>query len=236
MIVVFSDRIIDVIFNFFFVVIILNGITPTIDQPDLLERSIFYELAAISKKERMTDAKFSTKFNELKPHVLGFIFKTIQKAMIIYDEVHKELDGMALPRMASFAVWAEAISRSLGHGKNEFIERYDEKITESNLSLSDEYPIIEPLINYIGEEKNKELTVSKLFLEIIDLEKLKQDERLPKDSKRLGKQLKQLSPTLRTLGFNVTTSIYNKRDGKFPRGASIVSITKISEDGLVKYT
>jgi len=216
--------------------IMLNGITPTIDQPDLLERSLFYELAAISKAERMTDAKFLKKFNELKPHVLGFIFKIIQKAMIIYDEVDKELDGKSLPRMASFAVWGEAISRSLGYEKNKFIERYDEKIIDSNLILSEEFPIVQPLIDYIGEKENLELTVSKLFSAIVNLDKLKTDERLPKDSNRLGKQLKQLAPTLRTLGFNVMTSNYNKRDGKFPRGSSIVSIIKISEDGLVKYT
>ena len=216
--------------------IILNGISPSIDQPDLLERSIFYELLSINKKERMTDKKFLNRLNELRPFVIGCIFKTIQKAMITFDEVEKELEGKLLPRMASFAVWGESISRSLGYEKNTFIENYFEKLDDSNLSLSEEYPIIEPLIDFMEGENEKEILVSVLFNRIVDQDKIKIDDRLPKDSKQLGKQLKQLSPTFRTLGFEVNTGYYNKRKGDYPRGSTIATITRIDEKGVDSFT
>ena len=53
---------------------------------------------------------------------------------------------------------------------------------------------------------------------------------------QFSKQLKQLAPTIRTLGYEVTTRKYNKRDNTFPRGSTIVSITRISEIGIEKYT
>jgi len=212
--------------------IILNGISPSINQPDLLERSIFYELPPISRTERMTDKKFQEKLTELKPKVLGVIFNVLQKAMTIYDDVNTELDGKSLPRMASFSVWGEAISRSLGHENNVFIKRYNEKLEASDIGLTDEYPIIQPFIEYMGADESKEISISSLFNVIVDVEKAKNDDRIPKDKIRLGKQLRQLSPALRTLGFNVEILTYNKKDGKYPRGSRYIRITKISENGL----
>jgi hypothetical protein len=213
--------------------IILNGISPSIDQPDLLERSIFYELPTINKKDRMTDKKSLEKLNELKSHVLGVVFKTIQKAMQIYDDVDKELDGSSLPRMASFAVWGEAISRSLGHENNSFIERYDAKLESSNLGLTDEYPIIEPLMNYVKDIQGQEVTMTKIF-SIVGSEDSK-DERIPKDNKGLGKQLKQLAPTIRALGYEVVTRTNNvrpKKESDLARGVKLVKFTKIDENGV----
>ena len=57
--------------------------------------------------------------------------------------------------MSTFAVWGEAISRSLGHEKNAFIDSYLLKVADSNLALSEEYPIIEPLLKYIENKNNQ---------------------------------------------------------------------------------
>ncbi len=71
-----------------------------------------------------------------------------------------------------------------------------------------------------------------LYQRIVDPSKVKDDERIPKDSKRLGKQLKQLSPTIRALGFEVSTRINNSRQGNFARGVTLVNFTKINESGV----
>jgi|APSaa5957512535_1039671.scaffolds.fasta_scaffold12717_6 hypothetical protein len=223
--------------------IILNGIDPSINQPDLLERSIFYELPRIDKTARMTDKKFDVTLEELRPSVLGAIFDIIQKSMIIVEKVEKELSGKALPRMATFAIWGEAISRVSGNDNNKFLERYFEKIDDSNLSLNDEYPLI-PLIvllmkrNCIIEDgktiqRQKVSSVAELFDSLdLDSDKHKKDESLPENVKVLGKQLKQLTPLLRTAGFEIIITKYNKRNGDYPRGSSVVTITPIVEKGL----
>ena len=71
-----------------------------------------------------------------------------------------------------------------------------------------------------------------LYQRIVAPSRVKDDERIPKDSKRLGKQLKQLSPTIRALGFEVSTRINNSRQGNFARGVTLVNFTKINESGV----
>lgn len=222
--------------------IILNGIDPTINQPDLLERSIFYELPKIDKTSRMTDKKFEEKLNKLRPSVLGAIFETIQKAMKIVDEVEHELDGVSLPRMASFAVWGEAISRVLGNDDNEFLNRYWVKIDDVNLSLNEEYPLIPELVMMmkrhctIDKETKKRTQLIKttslndMFTNLIGNDN--KDKGLPEDVKMLGKQLKQLTPTMRAMGYEIVVTRYDKRNGEYPRGSKIVTITPIPDQGL----
>ncbi len=222
--------------------IILNGIDPSINQPDLLERSIFYELPKIDKTSRMTDKKFEEQLEALRPSVLGIIFDTIQKAMMIVNKVEDELEGVSLPRMATFAIWGESISRVLGNDDNAFLNNYWEKIEDTNLSLNEEYPLI-PLIvtmmkrNCTIDTVTKETTqliktisLNDLFIDLIGSDN--KDKRLPEDEKVLGKQLKTLTPNLRTLGYEIVITRYNKRDNKFARGSKIVTITPISEKGL----
>ncbi|MHA7647337.1 hypothetical protein [Nitrosopumilus sp. S4] len=223
--------------------IILNGIDPSINQPDLLERSIFYELPKIDKTARMTDKKFHEKLEALRPSVLGVIFETIQKAMKIVDAVEDELDGVSLPRMATFAIWGEAISRVLGNSDNAFLNRYWEKIDDTNLSLNEEYPLIPLLVammkrNSKIDDTTKEIiplaktaSLNELF-GILDLGSDKKDKGLPEDVKMLGKQLKQLTPPMRAMGYEISVVKYNKRDGDYTRGSRIVTITPISEKGL----
>jgi hypothetical protein len=226
--------------------IILNGINPTINQPDLLERSIFYELPRIDKTERMTDEDFKNKIDELRPHVLGMVFTTLQKAMNTIDAIKGEMKGTSLPRMASFAIWGEAISRALGHQDNAFIERYWEKIDDSNLSLNEEYPIIPLLIDFmkrkgiLGEDKKikefpQELTISKLHNEIIGND-WKDNKLLPPNSNVLSKQIKAVIPNFRTIGYEISMTKYNNKDGIYPRGSHIIKITPISSEGMDGYT
>jgi hypothetical protein len=221
--------------------IILNGIDPSINQPDLLERSIFYELPKIDKTERMTDKKFEDKLELIRPSVLGIIFNTIQKAMNVINDVEKELNGVSLPRMATFAIWGEAISRVLGNNDNVFLSHYWEKIEDTNLSLNEEYPLIPLILDMMKRnctldsdkkpiQRPKIIGLSDMFLDLIPTEN--KDKGLPDDVKRLGRQLKQLTPILRTMGYEIVISRYDNRDGKFQRGSKIVTITPISDKGL----
>ena len=229
--------------------IILNGIDPSINQPDLLERSIFYELPKLEKTKRWTDKKFAEKLEELRPNLLGLIFSTIQKAMVIVDQIEKELDGSSLPRMATFAVWGESLSRVLGNNDNAFINRYWQMIDDSNLSLNEEYPLIPKILDMMRrncklDEKTKkvikqvkETSLALMFNDLCcdEYGKIKKDSGLPENVKELGKQVKQLTPLLRGLGYEIKVTRYYKRDGDFVRGSKIVTITPISDTGLDTY-
>ena len=229
--------------------ITLNGISPSVNQPDLLERSIFYELSAIKGIERMTDDKFKNKLKELTPELLGQVFTTIQKALKIYKKVEDELEGgitieengksveITLPRMATFAVWGEAISRVLGNEDLLFLKKYNKKIETSNIGLRDEYPIMDDLLEHIESDVGREpITITKLFKKIVNEDS--KDDRLPKDAKRLGKQIRHLGPTIRSFGYETIIKINTvrpKSQTDHKRGVTLVYFIKIDENALEKF-
>ena len=215
--------------------IILNGITPEINQPDLVERSIFYELPRIERTDRQTDESIKKKINQLIPSVLAQVFDTLHNVLSTIDDVKQELEGSDLPRMASFAVWGEAIARDLGATDGEFIKKYHEKMNSSSLSVVEEFPVIEKVMSHLKEEiKDVGKSTCKTATQWYDVLEISSnnDDRLPKDVSALGKQFKQLAPTFRTLDYEVTNEKYNKRDDTFPRGSTIITFTKL---GIEKY-
>ena len=210
--------------------IILNGITPTVDQADLLERSIFYELPKIGKTERMTDDEFKNRLDEMRPYVVGQALQTIQKAMLILDQVKQEAKNK-LPRMADFAIWGEAISRVLGNKPHEFLNAYCDRLEISNLVLSDEKPLVRLVAGVLPDsEAEIEMTTADLFEKINpEDDHGKRNKELPANIREFGRQLKQIAPMLRSMEIEVKSTTYNKKDGKFPRGNKTVTIRRISQ-------
>ena len=67
---------------------------------------------------------------KLKPDLLGYIFDIVSKAIILKDSI--ELSKT--PGLADFAMWGEAISRTIGHKEMEFIDAYRRNIKrQSNM-------------------------------------------------------------------------------------------------------
>lgn len=120
--------------------VVLNGIVPTLDYPDLQERIISYNRKSLGKDERLTEEEFEKKLGEILPYVLGQMFQAIQRAMKIYNEMKKEIRPKT--RLADFEIWGEAISRALGYKPNSFVQRYSEKITSGSVGIKDSYPIV----------------------------------------------------------------------------------------------
>ncbi|MDH5431257.1 MAG: hypothetical protein OEW78_05165 [Nitrosopumilus sp.] len=210
--------------------IILNGITPSIDQADLLERSIFYELPKIDKTERMSDGEFKDRLNESRPHVVGQALQTIQKAMLIIDQVKQDTKNK-LPRMADFAIWGEAISRVLGNKPNKFLNKYCERLEISNLVLSDEKPLVKIIAGLLDtSQAESSMTATDMFEKINPEDQYgKRNKDLPQNVREFGRQLKQIAPILRAVEIGVESKTYNKKDGEFPRGSKIVTIWRLSE-------
>ena len=215
--------------------IILNGITPSVDQPDLVQRSIFYELLKIDEKDRLTDKIFLERLDGLRPYVVGQALQTIQKAMVIIEDVNEEIK-QKLPRMADFAVWGETISRVLGNKDNSFLNAYKERLIESNLGLSQEYPVIKPLMSLVSDSV---AVFTRGLSELYDLiapedQYGRRNSNMPKDLSLFGKELKKITPVIRSMGYELTSNVYNKKDGVHTRGSKVVTISRISEtDGAL---
>jgi hypothetical protein len=110
-----------------------NGINSAFSEPDVLDRSIIIELADIEDKDRKTEQEILEEFYTLRPTLLTFIFDVLAKAIVIKPNIKIK----NLPRMADFAIWGEAIARSLGYKENEFILAYYNNIGFQNNEVID---------------------------------------------------------------------------------------------------
>jgi len=117
--------------------IVLNGIIPTLEYPDLQSRLIIYDRETIDETNRITEKEFNEKFNKLLPYVLAQIFITLQKALSLYPELKDEIKPKT--RMSDFELWGEIISRCLGHKHNQFLKSYNDKLNQAHISAKDSY-------------------------------------------------------------------------------------------------
>jgi hypothetical protein len=58
-----------------------NGINLVLTEPDALDRSIIIEQNRIDKKNRIPEQVILSRFYDLRPNLLGYIFDIIVKAM-----------------------------------------------------------------------------------------------------------------------------------------------------------
>ena len=87
--------------------IVLNGIIPTLEYPDLQTRIINYERLLIDDSNRILEKDFEKKLQTLIPQVLGNIFFILSKALQDYPKLSKKIRPKT--RMADFEVWGEII-------------------------------------------------------------------------------------------------------------------------------
>jgi hypothetical protein len=212
--------------------IVLNGIVPYLDYPDLQTRLLSYARETVDETNRITEQEFKSRFEELLPYILGQIFITICKAL----RKHRSLKDKIRPktRMSDFEVWGEIISRVFGYSENEFLTRYYEKLNEGNISSYDSYPIVNTIQFFMENKDFWEGTVSSLYQHLttiahdqgVDLQS--KYVRFPKSSNKLTKEFVIVDSLLKNLGFTIETYHYSKSDGKFTKNATIAKITRKS--------
>lgn len=211
--------------------IVINGIAPSLEYPDLRERCIIFETTPVRESERLTEEEFEKKFQELLPRLLGQIFKILSSALALYEPVKSELKN--LPRMADYTIFGECISRVLGCESFSFVKKYRERLQLNATDVVETYPLIPLLENLMNNKNEYENTVAKFYKEIIQLaqyEEVDIDSRyakFPAAPNKVRQHIQKLKPTFRILGFEINISQYTKRDGKHPKNRHVIYITKI---------
>jgi hypothetical protein len=214
--------------------IVLNGIIPTLDYPDLQTRIISYGRETIDESNLLTEKEFQEKLENLLPGVLGQIFITLAKALEKYPKLHEKIKPKT--RMSDFEVWGEIISRCLGNPTNKFLKDYHDKVIQQNISNQENYPIIEAIRILMKYKKTHEDSALNFFN---DVSKIAEEElkinlkdrfiKFPKHYNQITKHLKVVKPLLKTLGFYVESYHWTLEDPKFTKHASIVKLTKIDK-------
>ncbi len=212
--------------------IVLNGIIPTLDYPDLQTRLISYERETIDESNLITEKEFQERLNELLPNVLGLIFKTLAKALKKYPELKDTIKPKT--RMTDFEIWGEIISRCLGNTQNKFLKEYYAKVYQRNISNQENYPIIQAIqilmkcrIFYEDSALNIFTELSKIVEDKLMINLKDRFIKFPKHYNMITKHLKVVKPLLKTSGFDVVNYHWTKQDPKFDKNTSIIRISKI---------
>src|SRR3989344_2220688 len=106
----------------------INGIDLAASRPDLLERSILFELERVPKEKRRQEEELDEMLERDKAKILAGIFDTLSKSM----KIHPSMRLPALPRMADFTMWGCAIAEALGYSTDRFLTAYYENINFQN--------------------------------------------------------------------------------------------------------
>jgi len=212
--------------------IILNGIAPSLDYPDLRDRCIFYESTPIDEDKRLTLEEFNMEIVKIKPGVIDQIFMILVTAIKEYSKSKNDLKGK-MQRMSDFSVWGEAISRAMGTKPMQFIEIYKKRILQDALDVVDTYPIVslvqglmknktEPYEDSIGNFHHLMKTLASN--ESIDIKS--KYSRFPKAPNKVTQQLMILRQVFQKLGFVIHIRRYWEKEEKFTKGTHLIKISK----------
>ena len=212
--------------------IILNGIAPSLDYPDLRDRCIFYESTPIDEDKRLTVEEFNKEIVKIKPGVIDQIFMILAGAIKEYTKAKNDLKGK-MQRMSDFSVWGEAISRTMGIEPMQFIEIYKKRILQDALDVVDTYPIVS-LVQGLMKNKTEpyEDSVSNFHHlmktlasnESIDIKS--KYSRFPKAPNKVIQQLMVLRQVFQKLGFVIAVRRYWEKEEKYTKGTHLIKISK----------
>jgi hypothetical protein len=211
--------------------LIINGIAPNLNQPDLQDRIISYEREALEEKDRLTEEEIEEKFQQLLPSVLGQIFTTIHKAMQIINQIRKEIKPQT--RMADFEIWGEAISRSLGYKSYSFLNKYHDKIKRKSVELIESQPLVKSITELVDLNPNYENSMEGTLKDLrtvatkLGIDVNNRFERFPKSPSKLSSELVIMQPHLTKLGIKYGKFTYTRSDGKYSKNATIVTFSKV---------
>jgi hypothetical protein len=133
--------------------IILNGINNVMLDPDALDRCILTPLSRIAPEKRREEAKIEAEFNKALPHILGYIFDILAKALRLKPLVERELKRK--PRMADFAVYGEAIARAMGYQPFEFLTAYENNSRRLKMEVIDSDPVSSCIVKLMKGQTSK---------------------------------------------------------------------------------
>lgn len=196
----------DIIYNFRRCVG-LNGINIAAQRGDLLDRALLVGLESIAKDRRRTEKQLFNEFDNCKAEILGGILDTLVMAMQLYPSINPK----ELFRMADFTRWGCAIAKGLGYGPEDFITAYEAKVKAQIEEAAHASPVATVLLDLMESTGSWDGTPSQFYITLVNHAKelgiSARQKVWPKAPHVLVRQLNELAPSLKSLGWEITTGI-----------------------------
>ena len=181
---------------------VLNGIDDFVRRGDLSDRCVFLHLPPISPKARRTQAIYWASFQSDYPRILGGLLDAVVRGL----RVLPTLDLPAVPRMADFAYWGEAVSQGLGWEPDTFLSLYSHNRREATEDALEHSVVGSALLDYCAVRRRWEGTPAELFQMLAtDVgQEMASSNVWPNTPSWLSRELRRIAPRLRTHGISMT--------------------------------
>lgn len=181
--------------------VVVNGINPASNRPDLLDRAIMIELPEIPPERRRAERQFWRQWELAWPRVLGGLFTALSAGL----KNRETVQATELPRMADTANWVTACESGLGWAPGAFVAALESQAEEVNAHALAESPIGYPILDLAEAAGTWHGTATELLDELIrgaaGNPRSEMLEALP--PAKLGGLLKSIEPNLRAAGVEI---------------------------------
>ncbi len=202
---------------------VLNGIGSSMYRPDLLDRSIIFEIPIL--KSSRPESVMNDEWQKSLPGILGGFFTAISKAMGQVAQV----TGHEKFRMSDFAQWGGALSEVLGYSQDEFFRKYQESVDRKWQDTAEDSAFAKKIREFLD---NRGGYWSGSPAELLTEINPEDDEKgIPKTAKWLSNELVRIAPVMRNVGIDI---IKDKREGGTGRRIFVLKKceSKSCEDGV----
>ena len=181
--------------------ILLNGITITGTEPDVLDRTNMYE--AKEPKNKIDENILNAQFEQDKPHILSAILDNVSQALGYVDEMDIEIPDSI--RLRDYARYGCAIAKVMGHEPEEFLSIYISTFEDRNEMALASNPLGAVLLEYMGNvgyfmgSPDDLLAALQVFIEERDISV---SYGFPHDAKSIGTELLRIEKNLKAVGID----------------------------------
>lgn len=199
--------------------VIMNGLAPPTHMQDFMDRTLLISLDRILEQNRKEKKEIWARRDALLPKVRGYLIDVVAKARITPTPEYT-----SLPRLADFAVNADACMVHIGRPQGEFVKEYIKIANETAKDAIESDPLASALVSLLDEKNGWNGSASDLYKELRGRENSSaKDADFPKNSIKLSEALfGRLKPGLLQLGWIVS----KERNGSGRR----ILITKMSAE------
>jgi len=181
--------------------IMLSGIEEFVGRVDMGDRSLILDLPTIADSKRRTEDELWEAFHRDYPLILGGLLDAVVGGL-------RELPSVkltALPRMADFARFAEAVGRSLGWPAGTALSDYNDNRREAAMTHIEDSPLADILLELAPHKVDWVRTASDLLAELTAWagKRVAASPRWPKSPLALSKELRRIAPQLRFHGISI---------------------------------
>lgn len=169
-------------------------------RPDFQDRTlpVYLESFVSLNLPRRTEREVEDIFGDMRPRLQGALYDAVSCAIRNHDDV----DQSDLPRLADFALWAEAAGASQGWQPGEFIDVMEASRSAASVLAVESSVVASLIVKFMKEHTSWRGTSTDLLDELKGL--ANDDERksrsFPQNPTRLSSQLRRFQPPLAEVG------------------------------------